>query len=157
MALTVEQFRINFPEFSNTLTYPTSGIQFWLNFAYRMLNPGRWMNEIDMGASLFTAHFIALEARSLLESSSGGIPGMGVGGPVSSKSVDKVSISYDTGAGTEPGAGHWNLTNYGTRFIWMVNIFGTGPIQLGAGYTPPLNGPAWPGPDTMPGFTTFGN
>jgi hypothetical protein len=143
--ITTDQFRADFPEFSSTVTYPNSVLQFWLTFAYRMVNADRFASSLDVGAELFTAHFIVLEARSMLESASGGIPGQTVG-VISNKSVDKVSIGYDTGAGTEAGAGHWNLTIYGTRFIWMCNMFGAGPLQFGQGFAPPESGLAWPGP-----------
>lgn len=154
MAVSVQQFRADFPEFSSTSMFPSSGIQFWLNFAYRMINASRFMNETDLGAELFTAHFVSLESRNALESKGGGIPGSTVGGPVANKSVDKVSISYDTGAGTEIGAGHWNLTNYGIRFRYMTNLFGAGPIQVGA-YGGDIGTIAWSGPDVTPGFSNF--
>ena len=130
--ITVQQFRADFPEFVSTTMYPNSGIQFWLNFAYKMINAERFGDQLDVGAELFTAHFIVLEANAALTSVNGGIPGQS-GGVLASKSVDKVSVSYDTGAGTEQGAGHWNLTNYGTRFKWMINMFGAGGLQLGIG------------------------
>jgi len=158
MTVNVAQFRADLQEFSSTSMYPNSGVTFWLSFAYRMINANRFGSETDIAAELFTAHFITLEARDVLVASSGGIPGTNMG-VISSKSVDKVSISYDTGAGTEAGAGHWNLTTYGTRFMWMVSMFGAGPIQLGVGYSP-LGGnssDSWTGPNCTPGFSNFGN
>lgn len=156
MTISVQQFRIDFPEFSSIPNFPNSGVQFWLDFAYKMLNADRFGNVLDMAAELFAAHFIVIEARNLLASSKSGIPGQSSGGPISSKSVDMVSISYDTGAGTEPGAGHWNLTDYGIRLMWMINMFGSGPVQLGAGYAPVGSiSEAWIGPDTTPGFSNF--
>ena len=140
----VQQFRADFPEFASTSLYPSSGVQFWLNFAYKMIDSARFKDVTDMAAELFAAHHISLEARALLESKGGGIPG--VAGVISAKSVDKVSINYDTGAGTEPNAGHWNITIYGLRFIRMVNMFGAGPVQLGGGCAPPYTGNAYPGP-----------
>ena len=158
MTVSVAQFRADFPEFNSTTMYPSAGVQFWLNFAYRMVNANRFLSETDIGAELFTAHFITLEAKNALESAGGGIPGSNVG-TLSSKSVDKVSVSYDTGAGTQEGAGHWNLTTYGTRFMWMCKMFGAGPIHLGVGSNPVGLGfgSAWPGPDCTPGFSNFGN
>lgn len=144
MSISVQQFRADLPEFVSTTMYPSAGVQFWLDFAYRMINQDRFGSNVDVGAEMFAAHFITLEARNALESAGGGIPGQNTG-PLSSKSVDKVSVGYDTGAGTEEGAGHWNLTTYGTRFIWMCRMFGAGPIQLTAGASPTPVSP-WPGP-----------
>ncbi len=155
MAITTQQFRYDFPEFNSTTTYPNSQIEFWLNLAYMLINPNRWKRMTDLGAELFVAHHITIEARNQAEANNGGIPGQNTG-PVSSKSVDKVSISYSTGDSIDPGAGHWNLTSYGTRFHKLLLLFGAGPIQIGVGITPALNSPAWAGPDVTPGFTNFG-
>lgn len=156
MTITVADFRANFPEFTSSSDFSNATIQFWLDLAYQMLNASRWLNQLDIGAQLFTAHNIALEAKALKESQNGGIPGQNTG-PINSKSVDKVSVGYDTGAGIVPDAGHWNLTTYGTRFIWMLRMFGAGPIQVGIGSAPSMSGTAWPGPLTTPGFSNFGN
>jgi hypothetical protein len=78
-------------------------------------------------------------------------------GVINSKSVDKVSIGYDTAGGIEAGAGHWNLTIYGTRLIKLIKMVGAGPVQVGIGCTPMYSGSAWSGPDCMPGFSNFGN
>ena len=144
MTTSVQQFRADYPEFSGTTTYPNSQVQYWLNVAYSMLNAGRWGRQLDIGAAAFAAHNLSLEARAMAESANGGVPG-GQVGPVSSKSVDKVSMSYDTSSGIQPGAGHWNMTIYGTRFIRMARMFGAGPVHVGMGSTPPLSGPGWAG------------
>lgn len=155
MAITVAQFRADFPEFSSSTTFPTAQIQFWLNAAYNFVNAAVWGDSTDMGAELFTAHNVALEARAQQEAANGGVPGQQTG-PINSKSVDKVSVGYDTGAGTEENGGHWNLTVYGTRFLRFAKLFGAVPLQVGIGYAPALTGPAWPGPFTTPGFSSFG-
>jgi len=149
-------FRSNYPEFSSTDRFPNSGVQYWLDTAYSFLNASRWGKQLDIGVSLYVAHNLSLEARAQAEAANGGVPG-GQVGPVSSKSIDKVSVGYDTGAGTETGAGHWNSTIYGTRFFRLVKMFGSGPIQVGMGVSPPNTGLPWPGPLTTPGFTNFGN
>ena len=155
MTIAISQFRADYPEFASTSVYPNSQVNYWLSMAYSMLNAGRFKSQLDMAAELFVAHNISLEARAQAEAKNGGIPGQTTG-PLSSKSVDKVSVSYDTGSGIQPDAGHWNLTIYGTRLIRMMRMFGAGPLQIGMGVVPPGNGQAWPGPDCTPGFTTFG-
>ena len=154
MTATVADFRAKFPEFNSSTTFPTSQIEFWLDVAYKMLNASRWGNMLDVGAMLYTAHNIVLEGRAQSEASGGNIPGFNRG-IVNSKSVDKVSVGYDTSHGTEEGAGHWNLTIYGSRLYRYIKMFGAGPIQIGIGDQPPLSGPAWPGPDTSPGWNNF--
>jgi len=149
MTISAQQFRVDYPEFSGTEKFPNSAVTFWLGIAYQMLNADRWGNQLDIGAELFVAHNLAIEARAQLEASKGGIPGSQVG-PINSKSVDKVSIGYDTSAGLELNAGHWNLTVYGTRFIRICRMMGAGPLFIGVGAVPVGSGLAWPGPSTIP-------
>lgn len=134
------EFRTNFPEFANAGTYPDTMIQFWLTTGYKQCRASVWQDELDLGVQLFTAHNCVLEAQAMKQAATGQSPGSIVG-PANSKSVDKVSIAYDTGAGTVPGWGNWNLTNYGTRFKWYVDMYGAGGIQIGAG--PPIGSPYW--------------
>lgn len=155
MTTTVAQLRADFPEFASTSTYPASQVNYWLTLAYSMLNAGRWGRQLDFGVAMFVAHNLVLEARAQYEAANGGVPG-GQVGALSSKSVDKVSISYDVSAGIETGAGHWNLSIYGTRFIRLARMFGAGPIQLGIGCAPSGFVGAWTGPNVTPGFTNFG-
>lgn len=149
MTVTVAQFRSDFPEFSSTEKFPTPQVQWWLDFAYEMLDPGRWMNILDKGAELYAAHNLVLEAQAMAAAKSGGVPGLNTG-PMNSKSVDKVSAGYDTGNSTMPDASHWNLTTYGTRFYRIMLMIGSGPVQIGVGVAPPSSGPAWPGPYVPP-------
>lgn len=147
MTVTAAQLRTDFPEFADTTLYPDSGINFWLNIAGNMLNASRFGNLLDVGTELFTAHNIVLERQAQAAALNGAPPGIQQG-PISSKGVDKVSISYDTQAAIELEAGHWNLTVYGTRFIKLARMFGAGPVQIGAGCGGgPLDSVnAWAGP-----------
>lgn len=130
--ITPATFRTNFPEFASVTIYPNTMIQFWLDVAYKQVRRQVWQDQTDLGVQLFVAHNCALEAQAIKAAAAGQIPGTIVG-PANSKSVDKVSVSYDTTAGTVPGWGNWNLTNYGTRFKYFVSVFGVGGIQIGAG------------------------
>jgi hypothetical protein len=65
---------------------------------------------------------------------------------LNSKSVDKVSAGYDTASVAEEFGGNWNLTTYGQRLYRLMQQFGAGPLQIGAGpgCAPVYN--TWPGP-----------
>lgn len=135
--ITPAQLRANFPEFANQSRYPTGLIQFWLTWAYNMLNARRFGIMLDSYAQLFAAHNISLERQAMdaalvASKAQSGTVGLTIG-PTSQKSVDKVSISYDTGAWLSPDAGHWNLTIYGIRLWEGIQMFGAGPVQIGAG------------------------
>lgn len=129
MTITPTKFRTDFPEFSDAENYSDAQVSFWLSIADRMLIESRWGDVVDQGRELFAAHNLVLGRQAMASSSAGGAPGIG-SGLVASKSVDKVAVSYDTTSGIEPGAGHWNLTTYGTRFIWLANMMGAGGMQL---------------------------
>lgn len=138
-AVTVGQFREDFEEFSDDNVFASSTILFWLKIAQGdpkttpplngLLNQARWKSQYNLASELFVAHNLALEKLARDAAALGATPGLGTG-PVNSKSVDKVSVGYDTQAGISPDAGHWNLTTYGTRLWWLIQMFGMGSIQI---------------------------
>ena len=147
MAVTPTSFRADFPAFVDATNYPDSAITFWTTVALQFLNAERWDTAIDIGTELFVAHNLVLEFQANTAAGNGAAPGLSQG-MISSKSVDKVSISYDTGSAAELDAGHWNLTIYGQRYVRMARMMGAGGIQLGIGYDPNFSAAsgAWPGP-----------
>lgn len=156
------QFRRDFCEFADTMSYTDWGIAYWLNIAELLLRQERWgasalsvwpdplpepynlpkLSIYDHATELFVAHSLVLEARAKKGALAGGIPGVSVG-VVNSKRVDKVSIGYDTQIAFADNAGHWNLTIYGQRYWQLVQMFGAGPVQVGTGGC--WNYGAWPG------------
>lgn len=145
MAVTSNSFRQHFPEFADRKVYADPAFNYWNTVAGKMVNAARWFDMLDTGIELFVAHNLVLEKQALDAAAVGGAPGLSTG-PVNSKSVDKVSVAYDTAAALEVGAGHWNLTVYGTRFVALSKMFGAGPIHIGGGDSLALSGGAWPGP-----------
>ena len=155
--LTSQQFRADFSEFSSTTIYPNAMVNFYINLSAGMLNVNRFLDQYIYAQELFTAHCITIEAKSLKEASTNGIPGTMSAGIPSSKTVDKVAITYDIATIMDPNAGHWNMSTYGIRLWQMMRIFGAGPIYVGAGAAPVLSGPAYVGPDCSPSQIGFGN
>jgi Protein of unknown function (DUF4054) len=102
---------------------------------------------LDIGVELFIAHNLALEVQAQDAAAISAVPGT-VGGPISSRSANGVSVSYDTSSGVEKDAGHWNLTTYGRRLVRLFDLVGMVPIQIGVGVDPTggMNGPGWAGP-----------
>lgn len=151
MAVTPKTFRADFPEFADLNTYTDSAITYWNKVATNlassgagMFNAARWGTALDSGVELFIAHNLVIEARAQAEANNGAPPGVSTGA-ISAKSVDKVSVSYDTAGSAEEGAGHWNLTVYGTRLKALINMFGMGPMTVAGGPSPCYTRPAWPG------------
>jgi hypothetical protein len=161
MTVSVATFRSDYPEFGDTVAFSDSGVIYWLGIAGLLLNTAKWgigsaaassppSTLYDFGTELFVAHNLTLEARAQAEAAVGAAPGVTTG-PVSAKSVDKVSTNYDTASGLNPADTHWNLTVFGTRFIQLAKVRGITAIYVGGGCAPgPLNGPAWPGPYPWP-------
>lgn len=118
-----------FPEFLDPTIYPDQQIQFWLDVAAKMLNADRWYDLLDNGMYLFTAHHLVIARRDQVAAESGGAVG-GIQGAVSSKTVDKVSVSYEANSVLYDDAGFWNGTTYGVQYWNLVRMVGAGGIQL---------------------------
>lgn len=162
MTITTASFRIDFPEFTSDVLYPDSVLNYWLNLGGLLLNADAWGISaatatnpptalFDIGLELFAAHNIVLEKQAANAAATGGDPGLNTG-PVASKAVGPVNISYDTQAGIAADAGHWNLTTYGTRFIKLARMMGMGPVQVNIGSCYGGYGNAYAGPIVDTGF-----
>lgn len=129
MAVTAASFRVAFTEFTSITVYPDAMVNFWLAVAVKQVRACAWQDQVDLGIMLYVAHNCVLEAQANKAAATGGFPG-GNTGSINNKSVDKVSVGYDTNVTAEEGSGNWNLTTYGQRFIRMSRLFGAGGIQL---------------------------
>lgn len=129
MAFDNAQFRLNFPEFTDVVRYPESQIDFWLSIGEICLIEDRWGTLYTQGMQLFVAHNITLAAQNAKTGAVGGVPGA-TSGPVSSKSVGSVSVSYDTQSIAEANAGEWNATSYGRQLIRLARMVGVGAHQI---------------------------
>ena len=145
MTVTAASFKTDFCEFSDISLYRDEDITFWLKYAGLLLNANRWGNILDLATELYVAHNLTIERQAKSAAANGAPPGLATG-IISAKSVDSVSISYDTNSAMEQDAGHWNLTTYGQRYWRMMRMFGAGPIQIGIGCldaNSPWNGPMY--------------
>lgn len=164
MAITPQSFRVDFSEFASTVIYTNSSISYWLNMASLIINPellGGITTTVsnppatlyDIATELFTAHNLVLEQQAQLAAANNSPPGLTTG-PISSKRVGPVSVSYDVASGVDTEDGQYNLTIYGTRFINLYKLAGAPGIvangnSCGANYGPyPVFGVgnAWSGP-----------
>lgn len=135
MAVTVTQFRANFPEFTSTSVYSDSMINMWMMWAATFLSQRRWRQALDLGVQLYVAHQIVMQGLSTAEGGNGAPPGMTVG-PISSKTVGELTIAYDTALGADAEDGPWSSTRYGTMFVKLARQMGSGPIQTPPGRVP---------------------
>ncbi len=118
-----------FPEFADISVYPEAQVGFWLSQAPKQLSEERLGGNYDLAVMLYAAHNLVLSAKDVKAASVGGVGGS-ASGIVSSKTVDKVTVSYDTGSATIDGAGAWNLTTYGTRLYQLLRGANIGPFYV---------------------------
>jgi hypothetical protein len=121
-------FRLHFPEFANTTVYPDAQVQFYIDTSTLMCDPRVWHQLQQMGVELMTAHMLAMSQYASQGGSGAGVPGMRTG-MMTSKSVSKVSVSYDQGNTAMEGWGPWNYTTYGQRYAWLAQLAGTGGYE----------------------------
>ncbi|EMN1953301.1 TPA: DUF4054 domain-containing protein [Citrobacter koseri] len=128
---TPDKFRTDFPQFSDETKYPTPMIQARISLADVLMSESRFGEDIfPYVVELFVAHYMALYAADQRGTAAGSAGGAN-SGVQTSKSVDKVSVSYDASVTLNPDAGFWNNTRYGSEFWEYLMIFGAGAIQLG--------------------------
>lgn len=125
MTVTPESFRISRPEFSSETDYPDATIAAQIASAELRMKSDVWGDLRDQGIELLVAHNLTMSMRARKNAAASS-----AGGLVASKSVDKVSISYDTSTHTYQGAGAFNLTIYGIEFWQLANMMGAGGWQL---------------------------
>lgn len=131
MSFVYTDFTTAFPEFSNAATYPEGTFNFWQGIANLRLNVCRWGELLDHGAMLFIAHNMKEQAKSILNSTLGTGTKIGeVSGPVSAKSIDKISFAFATDTVTVEGAGDFNSTSYGVQFFQLALMVGSGGMQF---------------------------
>lgn len=134
MSVTAASLRTAFPEFADTARFPDAGVNFWLARAINFVSEPRWGVEFDLGVQLWTCHQLVLERRALDEATIATATGKGApgvaSGPISAKSVDKVSVAYATADASETDAGNFNLTIYGQRFFRLAMMMGSGGVQV---------------------------
>ncbi|HGJ5866263.1 MAG TPA: DUF4054 domain-containing protein [Arsenophonus nasoniae] len=127
---TVQQFRNDFPPFNDEVKFPDAQIQLRLNLADKLLSENVSGSDVfPYWVGLFVAHYLTLYAMDSRSLQAGGVGGSS-SGVATSKSVDKVSVSYDNSFTLNPNAGFWNNTRYGAEFYQWVLMFGAGGRQL---------------------------
>lgn len=126
----VSDFRTAFPQFADTTRFPDAQVTFRLNLADNLISEKVTGTEMfPYFAELFVAHYMVLWAADSRSVAAGGAGGS-TNGVQASKSVDKVSVSYDTGSTLNPDAGFWNNSRYGAEFWQLIIMFGAGGRQL---------------------------
>lgn len=118
-------FRAAYPAFSDPIAYPDAQIAAWIAVSLIQLDPVRWGDFYYTGVGLYVAHNLLCDRMAAR-----GAVGAGSSGVLAAKSVGGASVSYNTGLGLLEGAGAWNLTNYGVRYLQLARMMGMGGMQV---------------------------
>lgn len=127
--MTPARFRELYPEFT-LVAYSDDRVQRWLSLAPLRMDAQRWGQLLEEGTGLFVAHQLTLQGPAAGQTGVPGSPAGAASGLLASKSISKVSLSYDAGAITFDGAGNFNLTRYGRDWWQLGQMVGLGGIQL---------------------------
>jgi hypothetical protein len=122
-------FYAKFPEFVGV--YQPSQVEFWVAQSYNNINIERLGKNLDLAIMFWVAHQLIVFKKAAASVSAGG--GVGSTGLIASKSVDKVSISYDNTSGLVKGAENYNLTPYGQMFWRLLRAACSGMVYVRSG------------------------
>jgi hypothetical protein len=117
MALTPDTgFRVRFPEFD---AVPDARVQAFLDDAGVEIKEAVWGDFWRRAINLYTAHLLTLAERT----ATGG--GAGTSGPVASRSVGDVSVSFAVMAGGLGWGSDWMVsTAYGQELQRLIHTIG---------------------------------
>lgn len=118
--ITPTSFVIRFPEFT---AISTARIQMFIDDAVVVLNEAFWGVKYDLGLSYLTAHELALAEKAAAAAIGSGA----VSGPITSKSVDGVSVTYAAPSpisGGIQGDSYLSLTGYGQKYLALRRTLG---------------------------------
>lgn len=127
MAITPQDVRDRYPEFSSVTDYPDARIQTWITKGEGELSEAAWGDQYNEGLLAYTAHFLSWSAQTFSSGGAGGSIG-----PVASKSVGDVSVSFANVAGGNASAlaSFFLSTPYGQEYWRLVQLYGVGMLAV---------------------------
>jgi hypothetical protein len=130
-----------FPQFKTVCTVTGSGtdsavpqalLTNLISRANASLAYGRYQENWEYCMGLFIAHFIVLYLKTATQTTAAGLISAAQPNLIqSSKSVDSVSVSYDTGSMSDyDGWGQFKTTTYGQQLITYMKMAGMGGMLV---------------------------
>lgn len=124
----IPEFRLEFPQFVNTVTFPDTLLQRYFNAAIDYISDVNygWMGlgSRTLALSLMTAHLADIVI--IVNKSGGSVPGL-----VQSSTIDKVSVSLTP----PPLQNQWqwwlSLTPYGQQLLALLQAGSVGGFYIG--------------------------
>jgi len=123
--ITASNLRTRFPEFADKVDYPTQRLDFFIQDAVLLYMPEatRWGNKYDIALSYLSAHLLVMADKSSLGDSSVSH------GPISTKTVDKVTVTRATTPKDQSDADLFLMsTAYGQRYKTIRDLCFVGVV-----------------------------
>ena len=114
MAITVANFRLRFPEFSDVTEFSDARIELFIEDSVFHIGDqeSRWQNKYNLAQAYMVAHLLSLATSTEVGDSSGKV------GPISSKSAGGVSVSRAVAAKSRSDTDdYYSSTAYGQYFL----------------------------------------
>jgi len=122
MSITPAEFKTRFPEFDSLAD---ARIQLFIDDAELELDEDRWGDLYDKGLSYLTAHLLYIGEQTSTGQGEGG-------GPLSTKAVGDVSLSFGSYLTTNKDANSFNATSYGQEYYRLMMMVGMGAVAVTA-------------------------
>lgn len=119
MAITIETFRIRFPEFCDDTEYSDARVQLFIDdsIIYLGTDENRWNGKYNLAQAYLAAHLLVSGEKTELGDSSSS------SGPITSKSAGGVSVSKSVVAKDRSDLDSWYVsTAYGQQFLNLRNL-----------------------------------
>jgi hypothetical protein len=115
--ITADSFKLRFGNFA---CYTDEKIQVFIDEAVLILNEIWWGDKYNLGLNYLTAHLLSLSVKE--ESASN--KAVATSGPISSKSVDGVSVSFSSYSPQDEDDAFYMSTTYGQRYLQLRGSLG---------------------------------
>lgn len=112
--ITPSSFKVRFPEFA---CITEERIQLFIDDSVVILNEAYWGTKYDLGLYYLSAHSLYMASNT----EDGNIV---TSGPIASRAVDGVSVSYAVSSSDDVSDNYYRYTRYGQRYISLRKTLG---------------------------------
>jgi hypothetical protein len=120
MTCTPADFKTRFPEFDSVTD---ARVQLFIDDAELEVDEDRWGDLYDKGVCYLTAHLLYIAEQSSAGQGEGG-------GPLSTKTVGDVSLSFGSYLTADSKAAVFNSTSYGQEYYRLMMMVGMGAVAI---------------------------
>ena len=120
MSVTATTIKARFPEFDSQAD---ARIEIFIEDAKLELSESKWGDRYDKGISYLTAHLLSIALKTEKGS-------VGSVGPIASRSIGDVSISFSNKTSESQIEAYYNSTPYGQEFWNMLQFVGLGAVAI---------------------------